>query len=296
MSCAGRSFGDLGAKLVPRTPLAQQLVDPADSVLGPLSNAPRAGLSCGFPDRLCTYGDLIAGAFDVPAGQDAVQFFVANFPSIWGQAIHAYEATLVPDRTPYDLGTLTASQVKGLQRFRQKCAVCHAEPEFSDATVRLITARGGPSAAQTAGEALGADQGFHNIGVAPTALDHGRKASPGGTYHDAVGNDGAFKTPALRNVKLTAPYMHNGALATLGNVLDFYDSVLVQVANAEIDRRAVGAGVGGDRAAVIDFLENGLTDCRVEHELAPFDHPALALPNGPALPARGKAGDGTACP
>ena len=66
MSCAGRTWNgpnSLGAKMVPRTPLANQRVDPTDSVLGPLSNAPLTGLKCGFPDRVCTYADLIAAAF-----------------------------------------------------------------------------------------------------------------------------------------------------------------------------------------------------------------------------------------
>ena len=312
MSCAGRQWNgpnSLGAKLVPRTPLAKQVVASDDSVLGPLSNFPDPGLKCGFADRLCTYADLIAAAFGTGAlsGQAAADAYVNGFASIWGQAVQAYEATLVPDRTPYDLGLLTPAQVNGLNRFRGKCGSCHVEPEFSDATVRVITANGGPTTPQQVQPSdpllapQPADQGYHNIGVTPTVEDRGRKASPGGTYHTAAPgevdfNDGAFKTPGLRNLKLTAPYMHNGRIPTIDGVLNFYDGAGM-VLNAEIDAEVLDAGVSADFFAdVRDFLANGLTDCRVEHETAPFDHPALEIPNGPSLPARGASGDGAVCP
>jgi cytochrome c peroxidase len=305
MSCLGRAFNgpnSLGAKLVPRTPLRFQAVHSTDSALGVLANPAGNGLDCGFPDRLCTYADLIAAAFGTGglAGQAAVDAYVANFASIFGQAVQAYEATLIPDRTPYDLGLLTANQVAGLQALRDNdCTSCHAEPEFTDATVRFFA--DGPA------NPNGSDKGYHNIGAARTAEDLGRAASPGGTDTGSPNNAGAFKTPTLRNVKLTAPYMHNGSLATLQAVVDFYDTNPgdppgpgVQIQNPEIDDRAVGAGFGGGGAGAaqaIDFMRNGLTDCRVEHDMAPFDHPSLTIPNGPSLPARGAGGDGTAiCP
>jgi cytochrome c peroxidase len=262
-----------------------------DSVLGPLSNHPGQGLACGFPDRPCTYADLIAAAFGTAGltGQQAVDAYVASFSSIWGQAIQAYEATLVPDRTPYDLGTLTDGQQAGLRSLRARCTVCHAEPEFSDATIRFFEE--GPA------NANGSDKGYHNIGASPTEEDLGRGGSPGGTDGVSENNRGAFKTPTLRNVKLTAPYMHAGRIGTLLDVLEFYGQGAGQTRNDEIDRRAVTANIpGGARSDVIDFLANGLTDCRVEHELAPFDHPALPLPNGEPLPAVGAGGDGTDCP
>ena len=46
--------------------------------------------------------------------------------------------------------------------------------------------------------------------------DHGRAGVPG------EGPDGAFKTTSLRNIALTAPYMHNGAFDTLEEVIKFY--------------------------------------------------------------------------
>jgi len=290
MSCAGRTWNgpnSIGAKMVQRTPLAKQLVDPTDSVLGELSNAPENGLDCGFPDRLCTYADLIAAAF----GPAPVTTYVNNFSSIWGQAVQAYEATLVPNRTPYDLGTLTAAQVIGLQEMRAEgCMVCHVEPEFSDATVRRINANGGPNTPKQPG----GDQGFHNIGASVTADDRGRAASPGGVYNVSPFNEGAFKTPGLRNVALTAPFMHNGSIANIPDVIDFYNGNGQQTNNPGFNP-AAEVNVGNDDE-VADFMLNGLLDCRVANELAPFDHPSLVIPNGPTLPAVGAAGNGTVCP
>jgi len=42
-----------------------------------------------------------------------------------------------------------------------------------------------------------------------------------------------------------------------------------------------------EKAALVDFLTNALTDCSTEREEAPFDHPSLTVPNGPDLPATG---------
>jgi cytochrome c peroxidase len=99
---------------------------------------------------------------------------------------------------------------------------------------------------------------------------------------------------------MTAPYMHNGRFATLTDVVNFYDDggapVNIVKTNAHLSPTMPAKVSGGAKASVVDFLTNGLTDCRVQHDVAPFDHPALDLPNGPSLPARGKAGDGTTCP
>jgi cytochrome c peroxidase len=69
----------------------------------------------------------------------------------------------------------------------------------------------------------GGDQGFHVIGVRPTAEDLGRKGlGPAGVSFSVSGANadrGAFKTAALRNVKLTAPYFHSGGKATLTEVV-----------------------------------------------------------------------------
>lgn len=111
-----------------------------------------------------------------------------------------------------------------------------------------------------------------------------------------VAVDGSFKVPTLRNVELTGPYFHNGGYATLDSVLEFY--------NRGGNRRFLSTGgdttglAGGndsnldqdifplsltkaDRDDIVAFLKS-LTDERVRWEKAPFDHPALKIPNGSA--------------
>jgi cytochrome c peroxidase len=210
------------------------------------------------------------------------------------------EAMLIPDQTPLDRflagnsGALTAQQQRSLDRFQGKghCTRCHTGAVLSDATLGAFQA----------GDALnhdGGDQGFHNLGVRPTAEDLGRGGGvDGGAVFSVSGSPfdrGAFKTPGLRNVKLTAPYFHNGSKATLADVVAFYargGDVANPERSKDIDPRSLDAG---DQAALVDFLSNGLTDCRVENQRAPFDHPALPIANRAGLPATGAAGLGS-CP
>lgn len=113
---------------------------------------------------------------------------------------------------------------------------------------------------------------------------------------DAV--DGAFKTPGLRNVELTGPYMHDGSLATLEQVVEFYnrggnrrgpltgDSTGFDhspqwgnnTSNLDVDIQPLGLTTQ-EMADLVAFLKS-LTDERVHCEKAPFDHPALANFNG----------------
>ena len=98
-----------------------------------------------------------------------------------------------------------------------------------------------------------------------------------------LATDAAFKIPTLRNVELTGPYMHNGSMASLDQVIEFYarggnfNGVSKQFgtvfgqANLQLDPQA--------RADLKAFLES-LTDERVRYERAPFDHPELRVPHG----------------
>ncbi len=298
MSCAGRSFngpGSLGTKLLARSPLQFQQVATTDSVLGGLANPTGPGLLCGGAP--CSYGDLIAAAF----GDALASTAEASFSMIWGEAVAAYEATLIPDQTPLDrylagdTSVLTAQQQRGLNTFQGKgnCTKCHTGALLSDATVSFYQANGPLNHD-------GGDQGFHNMGVRPTAEDLGRAGpGPGGIPYSVSGSAfdrGAFKTPGLRNVKLTAPYFHNGGKATLADVVAFYargGDFANPERTSDLQPRSLSAD---DQAALVDFLTNGLTDCRVEQQRAPFDHPALPLPDRSAdLPATGAAGLGS-CP
>ncbi len=93
---------------------------------------------------------------------------------------------------------LTTEQQAGLQVFRGKgnCTACHVGPTFSD-------------------------ERFHNTGVAwrdGRLLDEGRFE-----VTRRLEDRGAFKTPTLREISRTAPYMHDGSLLTLRDVIDYYD-------------------------------------------------------------------------
>ncbi len=89
-----------------------------------------------------------------------------------------------------DRQALSAVEQQGLQVFRGKgnCTACHVGPNFTDERV-------------------------HNTGVAWRT----------GSLSDEGSGTGAFKTPTLREISRTAPYMHDGSLATLPDVVDFYD-------------------------------------------------------------------------
>jgi cytochrome c peroxidase len=97
--------------------------------------------------------------------------------------------------------------------------------------------------------------------------------------------NGAFKTPGLRNIELTGPYMHNGGMATLMQVVDFYvrGGNFHEANIADLD--PVINDINGMKdspevqAEMVDFLL-ALTDERVRWEQAPFDHPQLIVPNG----------------
>ena len=282
MSCGGRNFNgpnSLAAKLLARRPLQFQFVHPQDSALGGLSRFPNPGLTK-------TYSQLIADAFGPFVAANAQ----TTFSRIWGEAVQAYMSTLISDQTPLDRflagdkKALTATQQRGLDRFTGKgqCVKCHAGAELTDASISFFNRKG-------ALNEDGGDQGFHRIGVRPAAEDAGRAGlGPNGASFSESGSDvdhGAFKTPGLRNVGLRPPHFHNGGKKDLASVVDFYSrggdfpnpSKRIKDLNFKSE----------DKAALVDFLQNALTDSRVAREEAPFDHPSLPVPNGPSLPATG---------
>lgn len=91
---------------------------------------------------------------------------------------------------------------------------------------------------------------------------------------------GAFKTATLRNVQLTAPYMHNGGMSTLEQVVEFYNRGGNFPNNKELDPDITRLDLTMEqRKNLVAFLES-LTDPDVVFEREPFDHPQLFVPNG----------------
>jgi len=106
---------------------------------------------------------------------------------------------------------------------KANCSACHVGPTFSD-------------------------EQFHNTGVAAGTSDAGRFLVTGREE-----DRGRFKTPTLREVARTAPYMHDGSLATLEDVVDFYDRG--GRANAGLDREIKPLGLSaGEKADLVSFL------------------------------------------
>jgi len=124
MSADNRNFHQVGKKLLARVPLANQLVDPTDSVLGTFSKSPDRGLKTSysaliqkafqpewwqFSRHICEAADgstsitIDAANFETcPAGTTDYSLMEYNFSLFWGVAIQMYESTLVADQTPLD--------------------------------------------------------------------------------------------------------------------------------------------------------------------------------------------------
>ncbi|MFM8330901.1 MAG: cytochrome C peroxidase, partial [Candidatus Methylumidiphilus sp.] len=96
----------------------------------------------------------------------------------------------------------------------------------------------------------------------------------------AVATGAVFKIPNLRNIELTGPFMHNGSLATLEQVVEFYARLgNVNNPNKNSFMNSISLTDPTQRAQLVEFLKT-LTDDRVRYERAPFDHPEVFAPNG----------------
>jgi cytochrome c peroxidase len=119
------------------------------------------------------------------------------------KAIAAYERTVVTGNSPFDRyqagekDALSASAVRGMNLFNGKanCKTCHTGFNFTD-------------------------ESYHNLGV---GMDKPKPDLGRYVVSKADSERGAFKTPTLRNVVQTAPYMHDGSEATLTEVVEFYN-------------------------------------------------------------------------
>jgi cytochrome c peroxidase len=152
------------------------------------------------------YRRMFTSAFDSAPSADLV-----------AAAIASYERSLVSGGSPFDHylfaeeeDALSPIQKQGLDVFatRGGCLNCHDvfHPKFNPL--------GG-------GLALFTDFRFHNLGV---GYFEGRMKDTGRYIVTRDAEDwGAFRTPTLRNVELTGPYMHDGSLKTLAEVVDFYN-------------------------------------------------------------------------
>jgi cytochrome c peroxidase len=154
------------------------------------------------------------------------------------KAIAAFERTLVAGNSPFDryqagdANALTSAARSGMILFRGKarCNVCHtinqgfgAYPFLSDGNYRntgvAATAGGFDAASRRAMQIAGDFKPalLAELGKQPDSQLLGRFLVTGNSL-----DIGAFRTPSLRNVELTAPYFHDGSAATLEDVVKFY--------------------------------------------------------------------------
>lgn len=167
------------------------------------------------------------------------------------KALAAFERTILSGNAPYDRfkagekNALSAEAQTGMKLFfgKANCSACHNGPHFSDGA-------------------------FHNVGVSSdkTDGDQGRRKISG-----IEGDHGAFRTPTLREIARTAPYMHDGSLKTLEEVVDYYDKG--GTPNDYLDEEIFALKLTPqDKKALVTFLREGL---------ASPDYPDVAAPELP---------------
>jgi cytochrome c peroxidase len=137
------------------------------------------------------YGPMFAEAYP---GEPITRTTIAK-------AIASFERTVLSDGAPFDQyvagdqDALSPAARRGFDLFvgKANCAACHQGFNFTD-------------------------NGFHNVGV----RDHGAPDPGRFAFKKVASMQGAFKTPTLRDIALTAPYMHNGCYTTLEEVVEHY--------------------------------------------------------------------------
>ena len=161
------------------------------------------------------------------------------------KALAAFGRSLVANNAPFDRYmrgdrmAMTPAQIEGMRQFeRVGCAECHNGPMFSDYKPHVLGVPDNGTLKQT------------DRGIADTP-DAFRTAS-------FVGTPYAFRTASLRNLRFTAPYMHNGRFSTLAGVLEFYDDAPENpnVRRRDVDRLVRRLDDPDDEAdSIIAFLD-----------------------------------------
>lgn len=176
-----------------------------------------------------------------------LQGYVDQFEKVFGgkptgenvaKAIGAFERTVLSGGAPYDKyragdeAALSEAAQRGMKVFfnTAQCSSCHSGPNFSDG-------------------------GFHNIGVGikDKQPDEGRRA-----ISKLEGDRGSFKTPTLREIARTAPYMHDGRLKTLEEVVEYYNKG--GTPNPQLDEEIFPLNLSDQQKAdLVVFLTEGLS-------------------------------------
>jgi cytochrome c peroxidase len=173
-----------------------------------------------------------------PEDQEAVNVILANV----GKALEAYQRRLVAGDAPFDDyvagddAAISESAQRGFQLFVGKagCVACHDGALFSDQSYRNLglEASDGDLGRFSIIGAIGSDP-FNGAGA------YSDDPVQGQMFLDAVEPltddlQGRFRVPTVRDAARSAPYMHNGSIATLAEVIDFYDAGGTDVPNDQL--------------------------------------------------------------
>ena len=189
--------------------------------------------------------DMTTGEIESRLGADTL--YVRLFQQAYGdgvvslarvtKALATFQRTLVSYRSPYDRwkagdqNAISSAAKRGEALFtgeKADCWHCHAPPLFTNGT-------------------------FHNLGLDSVLTDMGRALITGQTT-----DEGKFKTPTLRNVGVTAPYLHDGRFATLTEVVEHYNTGKSPHPNTDALMRPLGL-TSQEVSDLVAFLE-ALTD------------------------------------
>ena len=212
--------------------------DLEDQAGGPMANPIEMNQSHELSAKKLNSDPGVVAAFEKVFGPGVVNIDKMR------KALAAYESTLVSGNSPADRylfhndkAALSPAAQRGLVIFdapnKGRCSVCH-----------LIQSK----------DALFSDGQFHNLGV---GLDAEGEPRDLGRFEVTKRDDdrGAFKTPILRNVARTAPYMHDGSLKTLKDVVDFYNGG--GNSNTHLDTRIKPLNLSSEeRDDLVAFLES----------------------------------------
>jgi cytochrome c peroxidase len=179
----------------------------------------------------------IADPNEMDLSIDAAARRVGLTPRDLSRALATYVRSIMSGNAPYDRfingdrAALLPAARAGLQVFRGKgnCTACHIGPNFTD-------------------------EKFHNTGVAWDAVtasfqDEGRAAVSGRNE-----DRGAFKTPTLREIARTAPYMHDGSVTSLDAVIDYYDRGGNRHASLDLELQPLRL-TPSEKAVLVAFLQ-----------------------------------------
>lgn len=223
------------------------------------------------------YEDMFAAAF--PAARDPLT--LDNIV----KALASFVRSIVSFESPFDRyayygedAALSAQALHGLELFmaeRFECHHCHGGFNFTQSTTHAATTL--------------VENPFHNIGLYNLDGRGGYPVSDRGAIElTAVAVDmGRFRAPSLRNVAVTAPYMHDGSLASLDAVLDHYSAGGTGAGRNNPHKSPFVKGFemsADERAALLAFLAS-LTDISVltaQQFSDPFSDPAGSGSRGAA--------------